>query len=83
MFSRIVRRFFDDREQITNNVTAVENKINFKTLYKGQWDNKLRYALYSTFMALNRNDINKIDILGYVDSDVENAMNRGYLDYGK
>ena len=73
----------DDREQITNNVTAVENKINFKTLYKGQWDNKLRYALYSTFMALNRNDINKIDILGYVDSDVENAMNRGYLDYGK
>ena len=41
------------------------------------WDNGLRYTLYNTYMQLpNVEWINKEDILGFIDLDIENAVDR-------
>lgn len=41
------------------------------------WDNGLRYTLYKTYMQLPDVEwINKEDILGFIDLDIENAVDR-------
>lgn len=71
----------DTREKIDENVETVINQLgNFVVDYKGQWSNELRYTLFDRYMTIeNKDHINKKDILGYVDSDIENALRRGYM----
>lgn len=72
----------DTREKIDNNVEKVIDQLgNFEQEYKGQWSNELRYAIYDRYMDLkNKGYLNKRDILGYVDKDIENALRKGYLE---
>jgi len=77
----LLRYTIDDREYIDENVAGVEKIIgynpNIKDFYPGIWDNGIRYAIYNTYMQLpNVEWINKEDILGFVDLDIENAVNR-------
>lgn len=74
----------DSREYIDENVEMVENKIGYKPKIKnfapGIWDNNLRYALYYNYNLLNNAQLFPTkDIIGYVDCDVENAIDTGYL----
>ena len=77
----LLRYTIDDREYIDENVARVEKIIgynpNLKDFYPGMWDNGLRYTLYNTYMQLpNVEWINKEDILGFIDLDIENAVDR-------
>lgn len=48
-----------------------------RMLQTGIWDNNLRRAVYRDYMLSKHT--RKIDITGYVDKDVENAMLKGYM----
>lgn len=80
----LLRYTIDDREYIDDNVANIETKIgynpNLKNFYPGIWDKGLRFALYTTYMNLpNKPWINKKDIFGFVDLDIESAVNRGEM----
>lgn len=80
----LCRNTIDTREKIDENVSSVISQLgNFITDYDGQWSNELRYTLYDRYMSLKNKDfLNKKDILGYVDKDIENALRKGYLKNG-
>lgn len=80
----LVRYTIDDREYIDENVASIEDAIGYdpgiKDFYPGMWDNGLRYALYKTYMQLPELEwVNKEDILGFVDLDIENGVNRNMM----
>lgn len=80
----LLRYTIDDREYIDDNVLRVQEKIGFaekfRDSYSGVWDDDLRYALYKTYMQLPDYEwLDKDDILGYVDLDIENAINRNQM----
>ena len=74
----------DTREYIDDNVINIINQIgDFKHGYEGQWTNELRYELYTRYMNMpQRDELSYFDILGYVDSDIETAVKKGYLTNG-
>lgn len=87
LISYLLRHTIDNREYIDDNVSTIETKIDYRPplrdFYSGQWDNSLRYTLYNKYMKLQNVDyIDKLDILGYVDRDVENAVQKGLIHYG-
>ena len=52
--------------------------------YTGQWDNEFSPAIFNSYMdAANRRGLEIKDTLGYVDSDIEEAVRRGYMIYDK
>lgn len=70
----------DTREYIDENVAAVEQAVDYNPKYRGMWDDNIRYILFERYMKLQpRDDLNFTDILGYVDSDIERAIRKGYL----
>ncbi len=70
----------DSREYIDDNVSNIEKSIGYIPEYSGQWDSTLQYILFSNYMKLSdRDDVNMYDITGYVDSDVEKAVRKGYI----
>lgn len=72
----------DSRDVNTLNVDNIEEKINYNPKYKGIWNNKLRYILYNRYLNTNKNkELNKLDVLGFVDRDLEKAIERGYIKY--
>lgn len=76
----LLRNTIDTREYIDDNVANIEKKIGYYPQYQGQWDSTLRYILYSKYMGMrSRAELNYQDILGYVDSDIENAVRKGYI----
>lgn len=84
LINYLCRYTIDNREYIDDNVANVEKAVGYnpplKKFYPGMWDNDLRYALYNNYMELeNEAWINKLDIFGFVDNDIENAVNRGAL----
>lgn len=84
LINYLCRYTIDNREYIDDNVANVEKAVGYnpplKNFYPGMWDTDLRYALYNNYMELeNEAWINKYDILGFVDNDLENAINRGSL----
>lgn len=88
LISYLLRNTIDNRDYIDDNVANIETKINYspqlKNFYKGQWDNQLRYALYKGYMDIENADyLEKLDILGYVDRDIEDAVWKGLITYGR
>lgn len=84
LISYLLYYTIDTREYIDENVRKVEKAIEYNppldNFYSGMWDDDLRYAIYKTYMMLPDAEwISKEDILGFVDSDVENAINRNMM----
>ena len=69
----------DSREYIDENINTIQNKINYKPVYEGQWSNTLRYILYTKYMNSKAQGLNKLDILGFVDSKIEEAVHKGLI----
>lgn len=87
LIAYLLQYTIDCREEIDDNVANIETKIGYNPpladFYKGIWDNDLRYVLYSKYMNLQDIDyIDKVDILGFVDRDIENAVWKGLIHYG-
>lgn len=82
LISYLLQNTIDEREYIDDNVANIEKKIDYHPLYQGMWDSKLRYILYNKYMNINNIDnLNKEDILGFVDRDIEDAVRKGYINY--
>ena len=84
LISYLLRYTIDSREYIDENVQKVESSAeyhpNIPNFYSGMWDIGLRYALYKSYMELPDLEwVNKEDLLGFVDIDMENAINKGIL----
>lgn len=72
----------DSRELVSDNVIrTVSNLGNYHYGYEGQWTDFLRYTLYNRYQDYT--ELKKAapseDILGFVDSDIENILQRGHL----
>ncbi len=73
----------DTREKITDNIARIQEKIGYIPPHLGSWDDKLRFMLYNRYMDIaEQRGLEIDDVLGYVDDDVENAINRGYIKFG-
>ena len=80
LMSYLVGSTIDSRDLINENISYIQEKVNYHPKYKGHWDNKLRYILYRGFMSLGDNvDVSKVDVLGFVDKDMEKVVNKGYI----
>lgn len=76
----LLRNTIDTREYIDENVANIEKAVNYTPPYQGMWDDNLRYLLFERYMKLTKyDDLNFIDILGYVDSDIERAVRKGLI----
>ena len=81
----LVGHTIDMRDKMSENVIRVTDKFGYKVGYEGSWDVAIRGKLFTAYCDLqaNKNEVlNFEDILGYVDKDIEEALNRGYLRYG-
>lgn len=80
----LIGHAIDCREEFSENVSRVTDAFGYSYGYGGSWSPQLRGQLFSKYMKLKdkRPDLNYEDILGYVDKDIEDALNRGYLRYG-
>ena len=86
LIAYLLQYTIDCREEIDDNVANIETKIGYNpplpNFYKGIWDNDLRYVLYNRYMNLeNPSYIQKTDILGFVDRDIDNAVRQGLIHY--
>lgn len=80
----LVGHTIDVREELSENVIRVTSSFGYKDGYEGSWEVSLRAKLYDAYIKLRdkKPDLNYEDILGYVDKDIEDALNRGYIKYG-
>ena len=86
-FSNKEQRPFSNRlvEFLLNNVITPRDEVSLdiklaqrnRMTQTGVWDNNLRRAVYRDYMLSKHT--RKIDITGYVDKDVENAIMKGYV----
>lgn len=86
LISYLLQFAIDGRELIDENVERIENEFGYqppiKDFVKGIWDNDLRYSLYNRYMQINNVEyIEKYDILGFVDRDIERAVNQRLMTY--
>ena len=81
LISYLLQNTIDDRESIGENIKRVQWGIGWYPRYCGYWDEELRAKLYNKYMNLRktRDELNYNDILGYVDIDIENSLNRGFI----
>lgn len=81
LISYLLENTIDDREMIGENIERIYDHLGEKNKFKGLWDTYLRGQLYRKYMRLMkvRDELNYYDILGYVDSDIENAINKGFI----
>ena len=87
LIAYLLQYTIDYRDEINENISGIETKINYRPalpdFVKGIWDVDLRYTLYSKYMNISGTDyIEKTDILGFVDRDIENAVNKGLIKHG-
>ena len=76
----LLRNTIDTREYIDENVSTIETAVNYTPPYQGMWDDNLRYILFERYMKLTKyDDLKFVDILGYVDSDIERAVRKGLI----
>ena len=79
----LLRNTIDTREFIDENVSKTEKALNYFPDIDGVWDEKIQYMLYTRYMKAAQNMTLPVeDITGYVDSDMEYALERGYLQNG-
>lgn len=65
-------------DEISHNIYNIQKQLglfNDKKISKGTWSDYLRYVVYNDYM--NRTNITKLDINGFVDKDVERYIIRG------
>lgn len=81
LISYLLQNTIDDRECLGGNIKRVQEGISWYPHYRGYWDEELRARLYKKYMELRktRDELNYTDILGYVDVDIENSLNRGFM----
>ena len=84
LIAYLLQYTIDSRDEINENISGIETKIDYRPalpdFVKGIWDVDLRYTLYSKYMNISGIDyIDKKDILGFVDRDIENAVNKGLI----
>lgn len=87
LIAYLLQYTIDCREEIDDNVANVEKRIGYnpplRDFYPGIWDTNLRYVLYSKYMQLEYPEyLDKTDIVGFVDRDIENAVDKGWIKYG-
>jgi hypothetical protein len=65
------------------NVERVRDKFNYPSGDSYMWTQQLRGSLFNSYMNLKNKmpDLTFTDILGYVDKDIESAIDRGYIKY--
>ena len=73
----------DSREYIDENITTIEENINYNPKYNGHWSNTLRYILYNKYVNSNNQTLDKSDVLGFVDSKMEAAIHKGWIINGR
>lgn len=81
----LVQHTIDDREELTENIGRVVDKFEYPSGKNILWNIGLRSKLFNRYMRLEDkyDTLNFKDILGYVDKDIEYALDRGYLKYDK
>ena len=88
LISYLLRYTIDTREYIDDNVSRIEDAIQYspnpKHFVKGVWDTDLRYNLYKLYLRIkDRPYLDNTDILGFVDKDIEDAAMRGWIKYAR
>ena len=89
LIAYLLRYTIDTREYIDDNVERIENAIKYNPTHiedfrKGIWDLDLRYVLFRNYLDIkNKSFLDKKDITGFVDKDIENAAMKGWIDYAK
>lgn len=80
----LLNNTIDPRDTNTTNVERVQRAVGYRTDYYGIWDKALQYKLYNAYLNLQHTHpyLNFVDILGYVDSDMEKAIRKGYIQIG-
>lgn len=79
----LIGHTIDMRDNYTENVDRVTSSLNYRYGFEGSWSNQLRGKLYDTYLSLKgkKDHLNYLDILGYVDSDIEDALHNGIMSY--
>lgn len=77
----LIQHTIDSRDLTTENLQRVVDKFGNTNKNISVWDKQLRGQLFNQYMKLEDkySNLNFKDILGYVDKDIEYALNRGYL----
>ena len=68
--------------QITSNIELAQRYFGSGGTMLGIWDDALRRRIFNTYMSYCNNkeyDLNDTDVLGYIDSDVEQLINKGMI----
>lgn len=80
----LVRHTIDSRESLTENIDKVVSALDLSRRYSSEWSNEIRGLLFKRYMALRdkRDELVYDDILGYVDKDIEDAIDKGYMRHG-
>jgi hypothetical protein len=79
----LVRHTIDNRETLSENIIRVTDAFGHQVGYEGSWSTELRGKIFSAYMKLQhiKEEFCYEDILGYIDKDVEDALNKGVLKY--
>ena len=89
LIAYLLRYTIDTREYIDENIARIEKAIkynprNIEDFREGIWDLDLRWTLFKKYLDINNHSfIDKHDITGFVDKDIENAAMKGWIDYAK
>lgn len=80
LISYLLQHTVDTRTTNEYDIEKICNSLKTTPSYTDVWTNELRYLLFTEYMALpNKYNLNKKDILGFMDVDVENAIYKRYL----
>lgn len=76
----LLRHTIDTRDTFTTNIQKVSDVVDGGRV-RYFWDLRLRAAVYHKYIkACEKNtELDSLDVFGYVDSEVEKAMSRGYM----
>jgi hypothetical protein len=79
----LLQHTIDCRETIMENVERVMDKFNYPSGASHMWTQQLRGSLFNSYMNLKHKmpDLTFTDILGYVDKDIESAIDRECVKY--
>lgn len=81
----LVGHTIDMRDEIAENIVRASEDFGYKDATLFTWDTEFRARLFDAYMKVKKKNpylLNYNDILGYIDKDMELAINRGYIKYG-